>query len=237
MSLSGNPSLLSGRFSFGSTGREKPKSARHSNLIFLSRLVLFFIAVYLLWIFFMPVSNEIFTFFSGKTIMLVETHFTKSVIAKGREIFIYFTPSLNGTPLVFKYYYYTYNGVFLAALILAVPGVNLKLRLKILILGMILISAVQITSFVLSVFSHYSKHMVTYDKKAFYPIFWRTIFQYGDGILTRLNGQLIPLIIWAGLFYYYKWHKTFVKRLRSHTPKHWLSCLSVYPEEYRRWPW
>ncbi len=48
-----------------------------------------------------------------------------------------------------------------------------------------------------------------------YPDFIRYSLSYGQKILIRVEGQLVPIIIWAGLFYYYKWHNILTKRIKS----------------------
>ena len=48
-----------------------------------------------------------------------------------------------------------------------------------------------------------------------YPDLIRQSLSYGQKILIRVEGQLVPIIIWAGLFYYYKWHNILTKRIKS----------------------
>jgi hypothetical protein len=38
---------------------------------------------------------------------------------------------------------------------------------------------------------------------------------YVDKTLIRIDSQIIPVIIWAGLFYYYKWHNIFTKLMKK----------------------
>ena len=44
-----------------------------------------------------------------------------------------------------------------------------------------------------------------------YPAYMHHSIGYADRIMWRIDGQIIPVIIWAGLFYYYKWHNVFTK--------------------------
>ena len=49
-----------------------------------------------------------------------------------------------------------------------------------------------------------------------YPEYLRQILSFSQRTLIRVEGQLVPIVIWGGLFYYYKWHKVLTKRLKSH---------------------
>ncbi len=139
-------------------------------------------------------------------------NFTKSVNSKDSYIIVDYAPSPDGKPRITKYHVYTFNTVFLIALIMAVPGVKYKLRLKILLLGLILLFPVQLFRLALFVFNYYGERMMWTSGKPVYSEFYRNAFFFSKRVLARLDGQLIPILIWAGLYYYYKWHKTFMKR-------------------------
>ncbi len=115
--------------------------------------------------------------------------------------------------------YYTFNGVFLIALILAVPKVNYKLRLKILLLGFLVLVPFQLLLFNVYVFDNYARKMMWSSDRYVYSGFVRNSLLYGRRILMRVEGQLIPVIIWVGLFYYYKWHRILTKRIQKKIDK------------------
>lgn len=179
---------------------------------------IYFVAAYFIWTFTTPVANKIFTFFGEKAVKLIDTHdFTRSISGQGQYIIIDYSPSPDGKPRVTSYRIYTFNTVFLTALILAVPRIKYKLKLKILLLGLVLIYPIQILRLVVYVFEYYSQRMTWSSGEPVYSTFYRDLFYYSKRALARLDGQLIPIVIWAGLYYYYKWHREIRKRLRGNT--------------------
>ena len=148
--------------------------------------------------------------------MLMDTHdFTNSIGARGEYIVIDYSPSPDGKPRVTGYRVYTFNTVFLTALILAVPRINYRLKIKILIFGLIILYPIQILRLVIYVFEYYSQRMTWSSGEPVYSAFYRSLFFYSKRVLARLDGQLIPIVIWAGLYYYYKWNDDFKKRLKN----------------------
>ena len=65
------------------------------------------------------------------------------------------------------------------------------------------------------VFEYYSQRMTWSSGEPVYSAFYRSLFFYSKRGLARLDGQLIPIVIWAGLYYYYKWNDDFKKRLKN----------------------
>ncbi|MCD6163433.1 MAG: hypothetical protein J7K40_13615 [candidate division Zixibacteria bacterium] len=214
--MSGSRSSSSGRSSSGTSGREKSRRKISDRWLFFLRFPLFFILAYLIWSYSAPIANKIFTFTGEKVVMLFDANnFTKSMTAKGKYIVVNYAPSPDGKPRVTKYNIYTFNTVFLIALIMAVPGIKYKLRIKILLIGLILLFPIQILRLAIYVFNYYGQNMRIASGERLYPaIVWKTLV-YGKRILARLDGQLVPILIWGGLFYYYKWHNIFKKRITS----------------------
>ena len=92
-----------------------------------------FAAVFLIWDTTKPVGTKVFAYCGEKIIKLLDTRdFTKKILTRDGEIYVFYHPTADGKPMATSFKYYTFNGVFLIALILAVPKVNYKLRLKIL---------------------------------------------------------------------------------------------------------
>jgi len=171
---------------------------------------------YLLWLYTTPVANKVYTFCGEKVILLLDRdNFTKSITAKDKYIIINYAPSPDGKPRVTGYDKYTYNTAFLLALILAVPRINYKLRIKILALGLIFLYPVQVLRLVIYVFDFYAQYMRWGSGEPYYSTLFRKTLFFSKRALARLDGQLIPIIIWAGLFYYYKWHNMFMQRIQS----------------------
>lgn len=213
--MSGSRSSSSGRSSSGTSGRKKPKKKLPDIWAFIIGFIIFFAIAFLIWDITKPAGAKIFAFCGEKIVKLLEKKdTTRRVITQDGDIFVFYHPSPDNEPLSTKFKHYTFNGVFLLALIMAVPGVNYKLRLKILIIGFVLIFPFQLLLFVVFVLNNYAKRMMIRDG-FLYPDFIRYSLSYGQKILIRVEGQLVPIIIWAGLFYYYKWHNILTKRIKS----------------------
>lgn len=177
--------------------------------------MIFFSAAFLVWDATKPAGAKVFAFCGEKIVKLLEKKdTTRSIITQGGDIYIFYHPSADNKPLSTKFRHYTFNGVFLFALIMAVPRVKYRLRLKILIIGFVLIFPFQLMLFVVYVLNSYARRMMLRDG-FLYPDFIRYSLSYAQRILIRVEGQMVPIVIWAGLFYYYKWHGVLARRLKS----------------------
>lgn len=171
----------------------------------------------MIWNITKPAGAKVFAFCGDKIVKLLEKrNTTVNTVTQDGRIFVFYHPSADNKPLSTNFRHYTFNGVFLFALIMAVPKVNYKLRLKILVLGFILIFPFQLLLFVVFVLNSYAQRLMLRDG-FLYPDFIRHTLSYGQRILIRVEGQLVPIVIWAGLFYYYKWHSILAKRIKSRT--------------------
>ena len=139
---------------------------------------------------------------------------TKAVEAVRDLIVVVYEPAIDGKTLNLEYKGFTFNMVFLFALIMAVPNVNYKLRLKILIIGFIIVYPIQVFRVVIYVFNYYCHNIKRRSGATIYPTYLHNTIGYLDKTLIRIDGQIIPVVIWAALFYYYKWHNIF-KKLRQ----------------------
>ena len=191
---------------------------KRSKWLFFPRFVVFFVIVYLLWHFTAPIANKPFTFLGGNIVMLFDgLDLTKAIKASGKFIVVVYEPTTDGKPLTLDYKGFTFNTVFLVALIMAVPNVDYKLRLKILLLGLVILYPIQVFRLVIYVFNHYCQNMRRKSGATIYPLFIHNAIGYTDRVLIRIDGQIIPIVIWAGLFYYYEWHKMFIKFKQAKT--------------------
>jgi hypothetical protein len=139
---------------------------------------------------------------------------TQSIRAEGENILVYFAASPDGEPLSFGYRRFSYGLVLLLALILAVPDVEMRMRLKILLIGLSVIYALQVIRLAAMVLNHYSQH-VGYQGEPIYPFLYRKVLHYFNKMMLRLEGHLIPVAIWAGLYLYYKWYPRYITRKRK----------------------
>jgi hypothetical protein len=176
------------------------------------RFVVFFLVAFGLWFLTAPVVNHVLVFCAEKIVFLFDNYdITKAIDSVGKKIYVLYAPSPDGEPYGLNYRHLTFNTVFLLALIMSVPNVDSKLRLKILIIGMICLFPVQVFRLVVTVFNYYGQH-IKRDGESIYPAVYRKGLWYSERILARLDGQLIPVAIWAGLFFYYKWYYRYFKK-------------------------
>lgn len=156
--------------------------------------------------------NAVLTFCGEKIVLLFDSYnLTKAIESAGKNIILYYAPSPDGQPYVINYRNITFNTVFLLALIMAVPDVSHKLRLKILLWGMVFLFPVQVFRLVITVFNYYGQH-IQKDGESLYPVVYRKGLWYTERALARLDGQLIPVAIWVGLFFYYQWYNKYFKK-------------------------
>jgi hypothetical protein len=192
------------------------KARKSNKWMFFLRFAIFFVIAYLLWHFTAPIANKAFTFFGGNIVMLFDRlDSTKAIKAVGKYIVVAYEPAKEGKNLVLDYKGFTFNTVFLVALIMAVPNINYKLRLKILVLGLVILYPIQVFRLVIYIFNYYCQNMRKKSGATIYPLFIHNAIGYTNRVLIRIDGQIIPIVIWAGLFYYYKWHNMFMKLRRA----------------------
>lgn len=185
---------------------------KRSRWLFLGRFAIYFVVAFVVWVVTTPVMAELFAFGCEKLLFLLDSYdLTQSVVASGRTIGLIYSPSPDGEPLLMNYRNISYSTPFLVALIMAVPSVNPRVRARILLIGLLLLIPFQVFRLVIFVFHYYSQYMTIGDH-ALYSAFWRQVLLYADRVLGRTDGTLVPLAIWAGLYFYYKWHYKFIKR-------------------------
>ena len=174
--------------------------------------MIFFILAYLIWIVSTPVVATVLAFCGEKVVMLFDGYdITQALTSSGKTFILTYSPSPDGKPHTFNYRNISYGTVFLLALIMAVPDVRPKLRVKILIMGLAFLLPVQLTRLVIHVFDYYGQYMQM-DGVSLYPVFYRKGLFFINRTLTRIDSQVIPVIIWAALYFYYVWYHKYLKR-------------------------
>jgi hypothetical protein len=129
---------------------------------------------------------------------------TQSVTAAAASVYLYYSPTPTGKPFALDYRFVSYNIPFLLALILAVPDTRTKIRLKILALGLVMLFTIDVLMLVVGMLNYYATLDV--NGQPFFSTAWTKILYYAERLAARLNGEVPPLLIWAGLFFYYKWY-------------------------------
>lgn len=192
------------------------KAKNSNSWLFPFRFIIFFAAAYLVWHFSAPVATRIFSDIAGGIIMVLDrADYTNDIKAKDEYIIIDHKHDKDDKPLALEYKGFTFNTVLLAALIMAVPRVNYKLRLKIMIIGLAILFPIQVFKFVIYVFNYYCQNMRRKSGAFIYPAYIHHSIGYADKTMWRIDGQIIPVVIWGGLYYYYKWHNIFAKLRKS----------------------
>ncbi len=103
------------------------------------------------------------------------------------------------------YRFASYNLPFLLALVMAVPGTRAWIRLKVIVFGLAALFLIDVLMLVVGMLDHYATLAV--NGQPFFSAAWMTILYYAERFAVRLNGEVPPLLIWAGLFFYYKWYR------------------------------
>jgi hypothetical protein len=178
----------------------------------LLRFLVFFALVFGLWVVTTPAVTTVLSFVSEKVVMLLDSHnLTLSMDSEGGHIALNYQPTPDGKPHYVNYRNFSFGTVFLLALIMAVPDVDHRVRLKILVIGYALLFGVQVVRLVVHVFNYYGQHMEVAGQ-TIYPVFWRKTIFFTDRTLARLDAQAVPVMIWAGLYFYYVWYDRYFKK-------------------------
>jgi hypothetical protein len=153
-----------------------------------------------------PALASVSAHISEPLVRLFDHHdLTRSVIAAASSVYMYYSPTPTGKPFALDYRFVSYNIPFLLALILAVPDTRIKTRLKILAFGFMMLFTIDVLMLVVGMLNYYATLDV--NGQPFFSTAWTNVLYYADRFATRLNGEVPPLLIWAGLFFYYKWYR------------------------------
>lgn len=168
--------------------------------------------LFLVWYLSAPVLNFLVTHPAEMLVDIFDTKgITRDIVARGGETYILYYPSIDGKALIVGYRRYSYGIVLLVALILAVPDINRRLRLNILLIGLAVILSAQVLRLTGLIFDHYAQHIL-YRGEPVYPLLYRQILHYFTKMMLRLEGHVIPVAIWVTLFIYYHWYRDFTSK-------------------------
>jgi len=199
------------------------KAKNVNSWLFPLRFVVFFALTYLIWDFTAPVGARIFGGVAGDIVKFFDrADYTQKIDVQNKNIILTYRPSKNydAVEIPLEYKGFTFNTVFLVSLIMAVPDVALRVRLKILILGLAVLFPIQVFKFVVYVFNYYSQNMRRQSQALIYPAYLHHALGYADKVLWRIDGdgQITAVLIWGALFYYYKWHHVFSRIKKKLSP-------------------
>ena len=209
--MSGNRSSSSSRSWSGIFGQGiLSRRIKSTKALFLIRLVFFFAFFYLLWYFLSPFYNHILAGVSEQELKLSEVgkrKITQSVIAEKKEIWVYHIPE--GSPVVgLKANILHFDMVLLFALIWAVPHVPFKRRMKIFLLGFLIVFVIHLLKVFVFVKKEYSLN-IKVDGVPYWSIFQQRAYEYLDRFILFIVNQIFPVLIWSLLYWHDWWDKRF----------------------------
>lgn len=185
-------------------------------LLLIVKFLVIFAVTFTIWHFTAPVGTKVFASIAGGIVKIFDrAGFTKSISSYDEYIVVNHKYDKDEKPLFLEYKGFSFNAVFLITLIMIVPNVNYKLRLKILVLGLLIIFPEQIFRLVIYIFNYYCLNISRKGGATIYPAYIHNTIGYIDKVMIRIDGQIVPVVIWAALFYYYKWHNIYSKLKRS----------------------
>jgi hypothetical protein len=188
------------------SGRIKSKK-----LLFLIRLVFFFLLFYVLWYLLAPAYNHVLAVPSVLILKLSEiggTHITNSMQVEGKFIFVHHVASEKNPERAVRLRSKVihFDMVLLFALIFAVPHISPKKRLRIFLLGFGIIFVLHLFKIYVFVNGEYSRN-IKVGGVPHWSTFQRYAYRYvGDFILLVAN-QILPILIWSVLYIRYWWDK------------------------------
>ena len=181
---------------------------RSVKILFLIRVVLFFAFFYLLWYYLSPFYNGILTGVSGQVVRLSETgglKVTRSIVGVEKEIWIYHIAA--GSPVTkYRGDLVHFDMVLLFALIWAVPNVNVKKRLKIFLLGGLIIYGVHVVKLFVYVKHTYASYLIVHGTYYFTPL-QKAVYGSLKAFFIKVGNQAIPVLIWSLLYVNHWWIK------------------------------
>ena len=185
------------------------KRVKSARLLFLIRLVFFFLLFYTLWYFLSPVYNHILAPVSVRILKLSEIggqHITNSMEVHKKHIFLHHVASETNPELAvrIKTSGVHFDMVLLFALIWAVPHVKLKRRMKIFLLGCAIVFVLHLFKIFVFVKYDYAQH-IEVDGLAYWSPFQQKVYCYLNDFILLIVNQIFPVLIWSLLYVKHWW--------------------------------
>ncbi len=182
------------------------KSAR---LLFLIRLVFFFLLFYTLWYFLSPVYNHILAPISEQILKFSEIGgqpITNSMEVFKKDIFLHHVASQTNPELAVRITAGAvhFDMVLLFALIWAVPKVKLKKRMNIFLLGLAIVFALHLFKIFVFVKYDYAQH-IKVDGLPYWSPFQQKVYCYLNDFILLIVNQIFPVLIWSLLYVKHWW--------------------------------
>jgi hypothetical protein len=128
---------------------------------------------------------------------------TESVKGVEKWIWVYHIPK-GSAPIKYRGGLVHFDMVLLFALIWAVPNINFKRRLKIFLLGILIIFGVHLIKIFVYVKHEYAQH-IKLDEVLYFSPFQRAVYRNLKDFFLRVGNQLVPILVWSLLYVKYWW--------------------------------
>lgn len=184
---------------------------KSKKVLFLLRLIFFFLLFYGLWYLLCPAYNQILAPVAVQMLKLSEIggmHITTSSEVEGAEILIVGVESETNRELSIKVKgkVVHFDMVLLFALIWAVPHISWKKRARILLLGFAIIFALHQLKIFVYVKCNYCLNVRVGDAFYWSP-FQQRAYHYVGNFLLMVSNQVFPILIWSLLYAKYWWRR------------------------------
>ncbi len=130
---------------------------------------------------------------------------TESVKGVEKGIWVYHIPK-GSPPIKYEGDLVHFDMVLLFALIWAVPNINFKKRLKIFLLGIIIIFGVHVIKIFVYAKHEYAQH-IKLDEVRYFSSFERVVYRKLKDFFLRVGNQLMPILVWSLLYIKQWWVK------------------------------
>jgi len=177
----------------------------------MGRLALAFPLSFAVWMMLAPLMTSIIVGIAEPIVYVLDWHdLTIDIVAQDCYFHV-FTQAGGATPIVGDFRRISFNVIFLAALVLSVPDVRLKLRLKILVIGLGILFPLHVERVVVFILNNYGQHIQQHGQ-SIYPVVYRKFLFYLNRVQLPIDSMLTPVAIWFGLHFYYIWNRNFMMR-------------------------
>jgi hypothetical protein len=135
-------------------------------------------------------------------------HVTTSTQAQEKYIFVHHVASEKNPELSvrLKGNLVHFDTVLLFALIFAVPGINWKKRMKILLLGLAIVFVLHLFKILIFVKHAYSLH-IKVGGVPYWSLTQQKAYRYLNDFIILIVNQIFPILIWSLLYVKYWWDK------------------------------
>jgi hypothetical protein len=180
-------------------------------VLFVVRLISFFLLFYFAWYLLTPVYNHILAPPASLVLKISEMtgiHLTNSLEPKGDHIFVHHAASEKNPNFTVRVWARVvhFDLVLLSALIWAVPNIDRKKRIRIFLCGLLILFPLHLLKILIFVKHEYSLH-VRVGGVYNWSTSGRIVYRYLADFILLVANQVLPILIWSLLYAKYWWRK------------------------------